>query len=221
MLLSVSIYILASPTYHLMLNDFAKTFLRAFVKHFGQLYCQEFVLYNIHGLIHLSEDVKAHGNLDLISGFPFENYLKKIKDMVRKPSSPLQQMIRRISELDSTSSQEETLKTGKNLKMLHSDGPVPQGFLETVCQFKEVEIDDFVINSSEKDRCIKINSKILLVQNIIVFEGQEYIVCKEYRQIASFFDYPIDSTNLGICFVSDLSSHLMCLRLDTKLQKCV
>lgn len=65
------------------------------------------------------------------------------------------------------------------------------------------------------------NGKILLVQNIIVFEGQEYIVCKEYRQIVSFFDYPIDSTNVGICFVSDLSSHLMCLRLDTKLQKCV
>lgn len=90
MLLSVSIYILASPTYCLMLNDFANTLLRAFVKHFGELYGQEFVVYNIHGLIHLSEDVRVHGNLDLISGFPFENYLKKIKGMVRKPSSPLQ-----------------------------------------------------------------------------------------------------------------------------------
>ena len=102
MLLSVSIYILASPAYCLMLNDFANTLLRAFVKHFGQLYGQQFVVYNIHGLIHLSEDVRVHGNLDLISGFPFENYLKKIKGMVRKPNSPLQQVIRRISELDST-----------------------------------------------------------------------------------------------------------------------
>ena len=102
MLLSVSIYILASPAYCLMLNDFANTLLRAFVKHFGQLYGQQFVVYNIHGLIHLSEDVRVHGNLDLISGFPFENYLKKIKGMVRKPNSPLQQVIRRISDLDST-----------------------------------------------------------------------------------------------------------------------
>ena len=89
--------------------------------------------------------------------------------------------------------------------MMHSDG----------------RMDEFVINSSERDRCIKMNGKILLVQNIIASEGQEYIVCKEYRQIASFFDYPIDSSDLGICFGSDLSSHLMCLRLDTKFQKCV
>lgn len=188
MLLSLSIYILVSPTYCLTLNDFAKTLLRGFVKHFGELYGQELVVYNIHGLIYLSVDVKVHGNLNLISGFPFENYFKKIKGMVWKPSSPLQGVIRRISELDSTGLQEETLK---NLKMLHSDGPVPQGFMGTVSQCKELEIDEFVINSSERDRCIKMNGKILLVQNIIVFEGQEYIVCKEYRQIAN---YPIDST---------------------------
>ncbi len=82
-------------------------------------------MYNIHGLTHLSDDVKVHGHLDLISGFPFENYLKKIKGMVRKPSSPLQQVIRRISELDSTSlNDEETRKAHKKMKMLHSDGPV-------------------------------------------------------------------------------------------------
>lgn len=222
MLLSVSIYILASPTYCLLLNDFANTLLRSFVKHFGELYGQGFLVYNIHGLCHLSDDVKVHGHLDLISGFPFENYLKRIKGMVRKPSSPLQQIIRRISELDSTSfKDEETLKTYKTLKMLHSDGPVPQGFTGNVSQFKELAIDEFVINSSERDRCIKMNNKILLVQNIIVFEGEEYIVCKEYRHIAKFFDYPIDSTDLGICFVSNLSPKLMCFKLDTNVQKCV
>ncbi|XP_058631559.1 uncharacterized protein LOC131540562 [Onychostoma macrolepis] len=222
MLLSVGIYILASPTYCLLLNDFANTLLRSFVKHFGELYGHCFLVYNIHGLTHLSDDVKVHGHLDLISGFPFENYLKKIKGMVRKPSSPLQQVIRRISELDSTSlNDEETRKAHKKMKMLHSDGPVPEGFTGAVSQFKELSIDEVVINTSERDRCIKMNNKILLVQNIIVFEGEEYIVCKEYRHIAKFFDYPIESTDLGICFVSDLSPKLMCLTLDTNMQKCV
>lgn len=148
--------------------------------------------------------------------------LKKIKGMVRKPSSPLQQVIRRISELDSTSlNDEETRKAHKKIKMLHSDGPVPEGFTGAVSQFKELSIDEVVINTSERDRCIKMNNKILLVQNIIVFEGEEYIVCKEYRHIAKFFDYPIESTDLGICFVSDLSPKLMCLTLDTNMQKCV
>lgn len=38
--------------------------------HFSKLYSDDFVVYNIHGLVHLSDDVKAHGHLDLISGFP-------------------------------------------------------------------------------------------------------------------------------------------------------
>ncbi len=213
MLLSVSIYILASPTYCLLLNDFANTLLRSFVKQFGELYGQGFLVYNIHGLTHLSDDVKVHGHLDLISGFPFENYLKQIKGMVRKPSSPLQQVIRRISKLESTSLKDE--KTHRKLKTLHSDGPIPHGLTGTVSQFKELVLEEFVINSSERDRCI------LLVQNIIVCECEEFTVCKEYRHIAKFFDYPIDSTDLGISFVSDLSPNLMCLNLDTNVQKCV
>ncbi len=80
MLLSVGVYILASPKYCLELNDFAKTLLVSFVEHFGQLYGKEFLVYNIHGLVHLSEDVKVHGNLDRISAFPFENFLGKLKN---------------------------------------------------------------------------------------------------------------------------------------------
>lgn len=67
MLLSVGVYILASPQYCMELNDFAKTLL---VSGVGQLYGEEFLVYNIHGLVHLSKDVKVHGNLDLISVFP-------------------------------------------------------------------------------------------------------------------------------------------------------
>ncbi|KAA0717506.1 hypothetical protein E1301_Tti023690 [Triplophysa tibetana] len=160
--------------------------------------------------------MKVHGHLDLISGFPHENYLKQIKRMVRKPSSPLQEVVRRISELHSNSlNDEETCKPNKICRMVHSDGPVPSGFTGTVSQFKELAIDDIVISSSERDRCIKINNKIVLVQNIIVSEFEEYIVYKEYRHITKFFDYPIESTELGICFVSDLSPNLMCFKLDT------
>lgn len=104
---------------------------------------------------------------------------------------------------------------------MHSDGPVPQGFRGVVSQFKELAIDKFVINTSERDKCIRMNNKIVLVQNIIVFKEEEYIVCQEYRHIAAFFDYPIDSTDLGICFVSDLSTNLMCFKFDTNVQKCV
>ncbi|KAG7454114.1 hypothetical protein MATL_G00263740 [Megalops atlanticus] len=83
MLLSVAISILASPSLSAALNDFADKLLVSFVTHFSELNGPEFVTYNVHGLIHLSEDVKLHGHLGLISGFPFD--LKCSESFVNLP----------------------------------------------------------------------------------------------------------------------------------------
>ena len=50
--------------------------------------------YNIHCLVHLAEDVKVHGNLDMFSAFPFESFLGRLK----KSKTVLQQVIMRIAE---------------------------------------------------------------------------------------------------------------------------
>lgn len=58
MLLSVVVYILANPKYWMLMNELAKFLLVSLVENFGQLYGEEFLVYNIHGLVHLSDDVK-------------------------------------------------------------------------------------------------------------------------------------------------------------------
>jgi len=108
MLLSVAIFILVSPSLYANLQDFAHTLLVSFVTHFGELYGPEFVTYNVHGLTHLAGDVRIHGNLDLISGFQFEDYLGKLKKMIRTPHHPLAQVIRRISEMDPFTGNDES-----------------------------------------------------------------------------------------------------------------
>jgi hypothetical protein len=40
-----------------------------------------------------------HGPLDLFSAFPFENYLGKLKKLIRSPKKPLAQIVKRISGL--------------------------------------------------------------------------------------------------------------------------
>lgn len=106
-LLSVAMYILLGPQYCNALNEFAHTCLLSFVDHFSRLYGPEFVSYNVHGLVHISDDVKQHGNLDEFSAFPFENYLGKLKKLVRKPDNPLAQIIRRLSEMDNSTVRED------------------------------------------------------------------------------------------------------------------
>ena len=64
--------------------------------HFGV----NFVSYNVHGILHLTDDVKKYKcTLDKLSAFPFENFLGKLKRMVRSYSNPVQQVIKRCDEL--------------------------------------------------------------------------------------------------------------------------
>lgn len=100
MLLFSAITILSSPKLCTQYPEFAQDFRCLFVQHFGELYGEKFIVYNVHGLLHLVEDVKIHGPLDSFSAFPSENYLGKLKQSVRKPEYPLAQIIRRLSEED-------------------------------------------------------------------------------------------------------------------------
>jgi len=98
LLLSVSITRVISPEFCKQYVDYAHSLLVSFVEEAGKLYGEQFIVYNVHGLIHLQDDVKMHGNLDCFSAFPFENKLKELTQLVRKPGYPLAQIIRRLGE---------------------------------------------------------------------------------------------------------------------------
>jgi hypothetical protein len=59
---------------------------------------------NIHGLLHLVDDYDRFGSLDNCSTFSFENYMKVLKSMIRKPDKPLEQVIIRYNEGEKSTS---------------------------------------------------------------------------------------------------------------------
>ena len=79
LLLFSAISILVCPRLSSNYAEYAKTLLKTFVNHYADIYGKDLVVYNVHGLIHLPDDVKMHGPLDTFSSFPFENYLQKLK----------------------------------------------------------------------------------------------------------------------------------------------
>jgi len=95
--LNIAMRILLSSDLSQYLN-FAKQLLEYFVKTFQVLYGKQFVSHNIHGLLHLTDDYILNGPLDGCSAFPFENYMKSLKSMLRKHEKPLQQVIKRYEE---------------------------------------------------------------------------------------------------------------------------
>ena len=94
LLFFVGIYCLASQVLFESHAEYAHDILIRFVAQARDIYGADFLVYNVHGLIHLANDVKRYGPLDSYLAFPFENFLGHLKLLVRKPQFPLQQVVR-------------------------------------------------------------------------------------------------------------------------------
>ena len=101
---NVAMSILVSPTLSSTHIMYAKDLLIFFVLEGKRLYGKEFMVFNVHSLIHLADDVSKHGPLDSFSAFPYENFLQKLKKMVRSGKNPMTQIVKRIYEIQNNGS---------------------------------------------------------------------------------------------------------------------
>jgi len=126
--LSVAISILCSPVLSMQLCDYTKELLKTCVENMKVLYGEYMIVYNVHSLVHLPDDVRKLGHLDSFSAFPFENALKGYKTLIRKPNFPLQQLANRLVEKSSSDFQVSVPvrdRNGSVAKKEHSFGPLP------------------------------------------------------------------------------------------------
>lgn len=129
--------------------------------------------------------------------------------------------MRRLSEIKNSNYSCDVEEAIKKLDKEHTDGPVPECFSQQAHQFKVLAIDDVVVKLNERDSCVRIDNKLVLVQNIVEDKGAVYLVGNEYKQVEHFFKYPIDSKELGIYVASNLSTNVKCFMTGKKLQKYV
>lgn len=81
--LHVATRILLSDKYNLYI-DYAEELLNHFVLCTKHLYGLEFLTHNMHNLLHITDDVKKFGNMNIFSNFSAENHLQKLKKLVKK-----------------------------------------------------------------------------------------------------------------------------------------
>jgi len=147
-LLVVAIYCLSSSVFCQPYREFANQLLITFVRQFSHHYGEDQYVYNVHGLVHLADDVSRFGELDSYSCFPFESYLGKLKKLVRKPNYPLQQVIRRLSEKSVVNAElEEKIPSENIVKKRHHNGPRVNAYAE-YCQFGEILLPKFFVKSA-------------------------------------------------------------------------
>lgn len=128
---------------------YAEELLCYFVKKFANLYGKKFISHNIHNLVHLAAEVRKYGVLDNFSAFHFENFLGQLKKKLRKAEKPLQQIGRRISEMNICPIQQLRVNNYK-LDGKHFSGPLLPFFRgKQIIQYKSVQTNVIYLNCDD------------------------------------------------------------------------
>lgn len=224
LLLHISTTILISPQHCSDLLDIAKELLNIFIEHSKSIYGSEFLSYNVHMLSHICDDVKKYGSLDNISSFPFENYLGKLKKLVKSPNRPLAQIVNRLQE---SKELQICCKEAKiSFLMEHFSGPLPNNG-KSYKQYKKIVLNDFCLSnfsySPANAYCI-INKVLIQVDNILLdlSDDKIFFFGKEMSPTSSFFTEPVDSNILGISkFIFHKVDRILWPVKNSSITKCI
>ncbi|XP_060872826.1 uncharacterized protein LOC132946776 [Metopolophium dirhodum] len=211
------------------LVGFVEKLLSYFVQKFGIIYGQKFMSHNVHGLLHIVDDYKKFGPLDESSCFPFENYMKSLKKMVRKHQKPLEQVIKRYQEFLEFSNKppiSNLLPYSIEYKKPHNNGPI-LGNVTSQFQIVIVNYDVKIKTNSITDCYIGFSKEGILhiykVLNICCnhITGLYFFIAKLFNNIEPFYDKPINSLKLGVAYVSNLSENIVPITISHLFQKYI
>ena len=179
-LLSIAIRILCSNSYSgdPDLVDYAETLLKKFVVDFALIYKNVSIVYNLHSLLHLSDDVRRLGSLDSFSAFNFENFLGIMKRRIRSGSHPLAQISRRLSEVSGCTLSEKSFKKNKKI---------------TVINKLNIIIGDM------KNSCVLLKDDSV---GLIVKQSRDRLFVKKFVRKFSLLKKPVDTSFLNMYRVS-------------------
>ena len=96
--LSVAVRLLLCPSLVERYFDYAEKLLKYSVESLVILCDKSHLVYNVHSLIHLTEDARRFGVWDNVSSFKYENYLGQLNKLVRRPQSPCTQIVKHLHE---------------------------------------------------------------------------------------------------------------------------
>jgi hypothetical protein len=206
--LSIAIFLLSSERLCKHYCGYAEELLIFFVEQCIELYGPAFVVYNVHGLIHLADDVRNFGHLESISSFPFENFLGHMKKCVRKPQQVLQQIQKRVLQGYFSQSALNKVQKYPVVKQEHQNGPLLAG-VANCKQYKEVQLTEYILNINTGNNCICYHdSRIALIRNVCSDGHLVFLIVQLFCKKDSAFLSPLNSADIGIFILSDLSREL-------------
>lgn len=169
--------------------------LTTFVPHSKEIYGIEFLVYNVHSLCHLTDDVQRYGPLDNFSAFPFESNFVNLKKLIHSPKKPLQQIIKRIlEETQSIASEDASLRSNDTRYQLqHFSGPSIID-LNVLKQYKKIYYNGWQLSTcTQRDSYFMTKNQIVVhLENIVVdSENKNYLIGKRFTSYKDYYEYPL------------------------------
>jgi hypothetical protein len=160
--------------------QYAKELLHSFVSNCPRLYGSTFNVYNVHGLLHIADDVEHFEcSLNEVSAFPFENYLQTLKKRVKNSHNPVVQVAKRIQEIERSTF------------------------------FNKLKTSDVnCISNRLKDACFLLdNEEYAIVQDT---KPQRMFTCDiiKQRHTTSFYTAPCDSKIMDVVYIPNMKDRI-------------
>ena len=200
--------------------------LDSFCKGCITLYGKGFLSYNVHNVLHLVNDYKLYGSLDLISCFGFESFLGKLKNCVQSGYKPLQQvaffvwhendkLLQNISdEYEGASNTFYSLVDDPDISLTCFSSTSAKHFRKAKLQSRSIINTAFV-----RDSTIIYNGNVGTAVDLVELQQCKYIVLKKFLQVEDLFKKPICSSDVGIYLVDKSSESYDVIELDDSVKK--
>lgn len=179
MCLVVAMRILLSPSLVMQHLDYARQLLTYFVSNAKTIYGVEFMVYNVHSLLHFADEAAKYGSLDRCSAFCFENYLQRLKKHVRTGSRPIAQIVKRLDEVNKAKSD---MKVKSKMYELNNVYPNNVFIMDNNCCCEVLTLKHPETGSTSE------------------------MLCRVFKNVKPAFDYPCESSLVGCFKVPDRNS---------------
>lgn len=190
--LHVAIFILTSKFLSEKYLHIAKNALNNFVNESPRIYDKYFVVYNVHSLIHLCDDVEKFGQLESFSCFEYENLLGKLKKSVRGTNRPLQQLYNRIEESRSCTKLHKNKEYLAKGKFLCSDNNF---------RCSDLFMTEYHISVRYPNNIVMVGNKFFIIKSLYFLNNNYLFSGSPFRYMQNLYKYPIESSKLYIYFV--------------------
>lgn len=170
-------------------KDKAKSFLIAFFFSAIKFYGKTIAVMNIHNLLHVADDaINMNCSLSMISAFPFENMLGKIKRLIRSGNRPLAQVCRRLHEQFFYRNNIPAIP--KKIEILKRDKKNKNKILK-------LKYNRFTLTNKSPDNIVLLKNNTCFKITGIFIDGDDFSSIKlsgiKLKKISSLYQYPMNS----------------------------